>query len=216
MTRRELNRLVARGEGLRLEFKRKARHPDKLAREMIAFANSQGGVLLIGVDDNGTIYGSKTPNEDVFEIEKYLKAHCNPALDYRISYVSITGTHKVIVFEIEEGSEKPYYVQGDTRKFSYVRVKDMSIQASREMVQLLRLADRPKGVSIRFGDRERTILQYLEKLPRITLDEAKEVLRIPRRQASGLLIVLVRAGLLKIHPSQQGDYFTLSQEAFEG
>ena len=215
MTRRELNRLVAQGEGLRLEFKRKARHPDKLAREIIAFANTEGGILLIGVDDNGSIYGSKTPNEDVFELEKYIKTYCRPSLQYHISYVSITGRHTVIVFEIAKGLEKPYFVQGSSRKFTYVRVNDMSIQASREMVQVLRHADQSKGVSIRFGDRERTILQYLEKLPRITLDEAKEILRIPRRQASGLLILLVRAGLLNIHPSQQGDYFTLSQEAFE-
>ena len=53
MTFTELKQLVRRGEGQYLEFKKKADHPDKIVREMVAFANSGGGELLLGVDDHG-------------------------------------------------------------------------------------------------------------------------------------------------------------------
>ena len=54
-----LRRLVAAGENDRVEFKRKVAHPLKVAREAVAFANSGGGVLLIGVEDNRTLPGLK-------------------------------------------------------------------------------------------------------------------------------------------------------------
>ncbi|MFM8913049.1 MAG: helix-turn-helix domain-containing protein, partial [Flammeovirgaceae bacterium] len=57
----ELKKLVFEGEGLQLEFKRKASYPEKIVRDLIAFANTEGGTLLVGVDDDKTIPGVKYP-----------------------------------------------------------------------------------------------------------------------------------------------------------
>ncbi len=61
---RELKKLVSEGEGIQLEFKRKASYPEKIVRELIAFANTEGGTLLIGVDDDGSVPGVKYPEEE--------------------------------------------------------------------------------------------------------------------------------------------------------
>ena len=55
MTLQELNQLASLGEGPSLEFKRKVPRPERIAKEVIAFANTRGGRLLLGVDDDGTI-----------------------------------------------------------------------------------------------------------------------------------------------------------------
>ena len=60
-----LRRLVSQGEGQHLEFKRKASYPDKIVRELIAFANSQGGTLLVGVDDDKSKIGRASCRERV-------------------------------------------------------------------------------------------------------------------------------------------------------
>ena len=60
MTKDDLNHLIALGEGQTLEFKRSP--SEDFGREMVAFANSIGGVLLIGIADNGTIVGVVQPN----------------------------------------------------------------------------------------------------------------------------------------------------------
>ncbi|MCC6835531.1 MAG: ATP-binding protein, partial [Cytophagales bacterium] len=60
-----IKKLALEGEGLHLEFKRKAAHPEKIVRELIAFANTAGGTLLIGVDDDGSIPGVKYPDEEI-------------------------------------------------------------------------------------------------------------------------------------------------------
>ena len=52
MTLQEVKELAVKGEGLQIEFKKKAAYPEKIVREVIALANTQGGTLLIGVDDD--------------------------------------------------------------------------------------------------------------------------------------------------------------------
>ena len=206
------------GEGEKLEFKRKANHPDKIAREIVAFSNSRGGLLLVGVDDNGTIYGSKFAREDAFSIQAYLEKYCSPQPLLTCTFVPVNSRRMVLVITVEEGLEKPYALQPDPKgpRYSYVRVKDMSVIASREMKIILKEDRRKHGVNIRYGEFERKLLQQLEHMPRITLEEARDLLRTSRKNASYTLIRLVRAGLLHIHPTEKGDYFTLAEEAFLG
>ena len=61
----ELQRLVRKGEGQFLEFKRKANHPEKIVKELVSFANSGGGTLLLGVSDDGKLNGVRNPHEDL-------------------------------------------------------------------------------------------------------------------------------------------------------
>ena len=57
MTAEQLQALILLGEHSRQQFKRRISHPDALAAELVAFSNSGGGTLLIGVDDDGAIAG---------------------------------------------------------------------------------------------------------------------------------------------------------------
>ncbi|GAB4413261.1 MAG: ATP-binding protein [Bacteroidia bacterium] len=209
-----LKRLVLQGEGDRLEFKLKANHPDKIARELVAFANTDGGILLVGVDDDGTIYGSKTIDEEAYVIRRYLEDHCRPRLICREEVIDISARKQVLALHVSPSSQKPHFLHPhqDDRRVSFVRSGDMSITASREMIQLMR--HREQGVSLRFGDPERVLLAHLESVPNITLDQTQKLLKTTRRDASIKLVLMVRAGLLRIHPSEKGDYFSLAEEAF--
>src|SRR5277367_6336842 len=85
----ELQRLVAEGEGHQLEFKRKASHPEKIVREMIAFANTEGGTILIGVDDNGSLAGVKYPDEELLSVREALQKHVRQSLVYHDSLIAL-------------------------------------------------------------------------------------------------------------------------------
>lgn len=212
----ELRRLVSRGENLHLEFKRKANHPNKLAREVVAFANTQGGILLIGVDDDQTIHGIKFPDGDKYALDTYLHQHCTPDLAFNWFKVRVNERRLVLGLEIEPSDHRPHFVLDpqSQRKQAYVRVRDMSVTASREMIQLMRLHRRQEGITLLFGDPERTLLQHLEEQRRITLSETQQLLKLNKRHTSSMLIRLVSAGLLRIQPSEKGDYFSLREEAF--
>ena len=213
----ELSRLVKQGEGIELEFKRKANHPDKIVRELVAFANTRGGILLVGVDDDGTIYGSKFSGEDAFAIGQILEKQTIPPLPLRMEHIAVNARRNVLAIFVDKSSQRPHFLKPDekARKTAYIRVDDMSMIASREMVQILRHADRQTGVSIHFGEDERKLLQYLEEHNRITLAITQEILNIGKRKASAKLVLLTRAGILLIKPSYKGDYFMLAPSAFE-
>ncbi|MEZ4774226.1 MAG: ATP-binding protein [Bacteroidia bacterium] len=211
----ELRKLVSKGEGLNLEFKRKAAFPEKLAREMVAFANTSGGMLMVGVDDDKSIPGCKFPDEEVFAIESFVTKACRPKLNFRLERVPLSARRVVLVYHVPVSRRKPHFLFHEGNKQAFVRSNDMSILASQEMVKLLRTEKKKSGVSIRIGEREKLLLQHLEQTRQITLFEAQKLLKINRQQVSGLLVLLVRAGLLNIHPSEKGDFFSLEVEAFE-
>ena len=213
MELRKIRRLAAQGEHLHLEFKRKANHPNRIVREMVAFANTEGGSLLIGVDDDGEIHGTKTPYEDEFALVEELKKRVKPQLRIKIARSPVTTRRAVLVFEVRESRRKPHFVLEEGHKQAYVRVDDMSVQASREMVALMR-SSRSKGVKIEFGEQEKRLLRYLDEVSQTTLEETQKRLALSRRQASQMLITLVRAGLLGIRATPEQDIYFLRQEAF--
>ncbi len=213
-----LKNWVKQGEHWELEFKRKANHPHKISKELVAFANTRGGALLIGVDDNGEVYGSKTATEDAFAIQHCVETYCLPKIPLNLEYVYVNSRRSVLVIRVKQSRRKPHFLLelgGGRKKTAFVRFEDKSVIASREMIQLMRMSRRQKGVSITYGEHERQLLQHFERRPKITLPEVMNLLDLSRRKASTLLILLVRAGLLRIHPTERGDYFTLEEAAFK-
>lgn len=93
--------LIAEGEGLTAEFKE--RYSTKIDRDITAFANSRGGVILLGVADDGRITGETLSNQMKAEILSMAR-NCDPHI--HITRISQAG--EVVAIEIPEGLEKPY------------------------------------------------------------------------------------------------------------
>jgi len=93
--------LIEEGEGLMVEFKES--YTPKIDRDIVAFANSKGGLLLLGVDDRGKVVGEKLTNKMKAEINAIAR-NCDPLI--HIKKISQAG--KIVVIEVAEGDEKPY------------------------------------------------------------------------------------------------------------
>ena len=72
----ELNELIEGGENSKVEFKRKFSESEKIAKEMIAFANSKGGRILFGVDDDKTVVGVESEKGEIELIDIAAKFYC--------------------------------------------------------------------------------------------------------------------------------------------
>ena len=130
----ELYKLVSEGEGQHLEFKHKISHPEKVVREMIAFANSEGGTILVGVDDNGELIGLKYPDEELLTLEEALQKSVKQPLVYHDAFIKLNEKKSVLRIDIPPGKKPPvYFWLNEKDRESYVRVNDMSIKASKEM-----------------------------------------------------------------------------------
>ncbi|KAB2834019.1 MAG: hypothetical protein F9K48_07180, partial [Candidatus Brocadia sp.] len=97
----KINILIKEGEGLTVEFKE--RYTPKIDRDIVAFANSKGGLLLLGVDDRGKIVGENLTNKMKAEIHAIAR-NCDPSIHIK----KIHQEGNIVVVEVVEGDEKPY------------------------------------------------------------------------------------------------------------
>jgi len=204
----ELRKLVAQGEGQYLEFKRKASYPDKIVREIIAFANTKGGILLIGVDDDKTIPGVKFPEEESIVIHNELKKYCHPGLAFHEFVIPIAENRYVLQWHIPKSDKRPHFYILDQEKVSFVRQNDQSIKASREMCEIIRRSKSATGTKMVYGEAEQKIIHFLDKQPAITLSEFSQITGLNRYMASRKIIRLVLANVLKITATDKGDVFS--------
>ncbi len=209
----ELRKLVGKGESLTLEFKRKASFPEKIVREMIALANTKGGELLVGINDDGTIPGLKHPDDDAYVIREALKK-VKPLIDIEEEYISIGNSRTVVQYTIPESKKKPHAIRVSPESWaSYVRVNDQSIKASREMIEITRRSQKKRDIRFHYGEHEKWLMKYLDVNQSITLAKFIELTKMKRFYASKKLVLLVLADVLRVTPHEKGDIFSLAFRA---
>lgn len=213
MDLRALKELVKKGESENLEFKLKANHPEKIVREIVAFANTYGGMLLVGVGDDKSIPGLKFVDEEEYILVRAIERYCFPKISYQLERLSVTDDREVLIFRIPPSVDKPHFVLPDSPqdpKKAYIRLQDKSVQASKEVRQILKWKDRVQNVQFNYGRKEQVLMQYLAQQPSITIDEFIKVARIPQWLASKTLITLVLANVLTVRPDEAGDRYLLA------
>ena len=216
MNNKALLLLLEEGEGFQLEFKRKVTTPEKIARALIGFANTKGGTILFGVDDDRTIVGIESEKSEVEMILTAGQVYCDPPIEPTIEIISHRGKDLLQV-TVDESAQKPHSLildndgSNDPDTKVLIRVKDKTVVASKEVVKILR-SESPEAppLRIRIGDTERSVLDYLDTNERITVKEFGQLVNISNRRASRVLIQLVRAGVLRIHTHEKEDFYTLA------
>ena len=132
-----LNDMIAQGEGQRVEFKRSLAELETGARTVTAMANADGGIVLFGVRDDGTISGVEMGAQTKERIVQAITANTDPTLYPSVEVVKL-GEQIIILVTVPESQDKPHLVQGR----AYKRVGAADVQMSRgEYERLLR--DRP-------------------------------------------------------------------------
>ena len=120
-------------ESERIEYK--SQMIEDLYREVIAFANSDGGVIYIGIDDQGNLTGIDNVDETYTRITNGIRDAIAPDVTMFVRY--ILQDNKVIQIEVGEGSYKPYYLKSKGMKPNgvYVRHGASSVQASPDQIR---------------------------------------------------------------------------------
>lgn len=213
MKYRELMELIEEGENIHCEFKRKFSTYEKIAREMIAFANTNGGYILFGVDDDKKIIGVESEKETSELIKETALNYCEPPLEIFIEYKEI-DSKEIVIAEVPESSNKPHRLQDYKSELDIttaevtIRVNDKSVLASKEMIRILRAQTKQQALKkYVLGPNEKTVFEYLAKTERISVKELSNLVNISERRASRTLVKMVRANLLMIHTKDNGEEF---------
>lgn len=208
MTLKELEKRVARGEDLFTEFKHKINFPEKIAKEIVAFANTKGGQLFIGIDDNKSIFGLKNAEEEIFALKNVFLKFIKSEVKYSISLIKINEKKSVLVADILETEQKPnfaYEVENQGFGIAYVRVADKSVQASKIVIQIMKLESNKTEIRLQFGDIQRKIISQIDTYGNTSVNFLAEKELISPTTAAEKLIEMVLAGVLIVVPEEGKD-----------
>ena len=134
MDKKELQALIVQGEGFHLEFKESVN--SNLAKEIVSFANAKGGIILIGVDDEGNIKNKVLSNADRSKLQAAAR-DCDPSID--ITLETVDEQASVLVMRVNEGLNKPYRCTGG---FYMGESSNSNKRTTQEVYEMFKNADR--------------------------------------------------------------------------
>lgn len=191
-----IHALIAEGEHQQQDFKFEISDARKIAKTLSAFANTEGGRLLIGVKDNGRIAGIRS-EEEKYMIEAAADLYCTPKIDYDMQTYLVEG-RQILIVEVEESRQKPVYAKDESgRNLAYLRVKDENILATPVHLRVWEQSGSPAGELTEYTEREQLLLNLLEHNDLLSLNRYCRLARLPRRAAENLLARFIRYGLVE-------------------
>lgn len=210
-----IHKLISQGEHQQQDFKFRVDDSRKIARTLVAFANTDGGKLLIGVKDNGAIAGVRT-DEEYYMIEAAASMYCRPELDFASRQWNLDGK-RVLEIDVPRARLKPVFAQNDQNKWmAYVRVRDKNILASSILIKYWNRQNSHSGTLIRYSDREKRLLSYLNENPYLTLGTYCQLTGLSRYAAETILVNLMAANLIEMGQDDKQVWFRLKDPVRQG
>ncbi|PKP09708.1 MAG: ATP-binding protein [Bacteroidetes bacterium HGW-Bacteroidetes-4] len=206
MERNYIKNLIAQGEHLHLDFKFEISDARKIARSLVAFANTSGGRLLVGVKDNGVIAGVRS-DEEIYMIETAAHIFCKPEVAFVANNHLVDGRTVVEVI-VEKSTNLPHYAPGKDDKWTaYLRVHDENLVANKVQLKVWKRLSNQNGVYLKYTDAEKQLLSYIEAFGEVTFSKACRIAQTSKNKTENLLANLIAIGILEpVFKDQQISY----------
>ena len=153
-----ISNYIKLGENQTQDFKFAIEDQKKIARTMVAFANMDGGRLLIGVKDNGKVVGCNA-EEEYHMIEGAAQIYCKPPLEFE-SKVHQEGFRLVLEVIIDANPKRPFRALDEDGKWkSYFRKDDNTLLVNKILFKVWQYEARQTARPEKFGEEELSLLQ---------------------------------------------------------
>lgn len=205
-----IQQLVSEGEHCHQDFKFEISDARKIAKSLSAFANTEGGRLLVGVKDNGKIAGIRS-EEEIYMIEAAATMYCQPPVAYTTQTHLVEG-RTVLEVCIEEVTNKPIYALDEENKpKAYVRIMDENILATPVHLKVWQHANKKRGAFVAFTEKEQRLLNAM-KGKMLTLNQCCKASQLNRQTVCNLLADFIRFDLVLPTFLSHKFYFKLNEE----
>lgn len=194
-----------------LDFKFEISDSKKIARTLVAFANTDGGRLLIGVKDNGSISGIRS-EEEKYMIQTAAEMYCQPVVDFEAKEWSVNGKTVLEVIVPKSKYHKHRAPDHNNLYKVYTRVKDQNILADGILLKIWKYQNNKQNIRVTFSDAEMFLLKYLNENERITIKEFVQKAEINRREAERIIVNFTVINMLKYEITEKEVYFALFEE----
>ena len=191
--KRYLLNFIREGEHQQQDFKYRVADACKLAKSVSAFANTDGGRLLIGVRDDGHLSGVRS-EEEIFMMHQAAYRYCKPEPSITFDTCHADG-RTIVIATIPPSAKRPFYARDEEgRMRAYVRIADENIVASPVLLTLWRESQKPRGTVITYDEKMRQLLSIMSGSQ--TLNQIVRLSRLPRRAVIAILARLIRFGTI--------------------
>lgn len=189
---------IQQGEGQMLDFKHSVSDTKKIARSLASFANTDGGSLLIGVRDNGSIAGVSS-EEEYYMIETAALIHCKPPVSFSYIHHVVNGK-QILEIIVPKSDSLPHLAPDHDGVFkAYVRVHDENIIAPKTLIEVWKRQKKGlSGVKIKFNDVVKTLLKEINENGDITKSQLIRITGIRSAEANQILINLILMKILDL------------------
>ena len=197
--------LIRKGEHQQQDFKYRVSDACKLAKSVSAFANTDGGRLLIGVRDDGHLSGVRS-EEEIYMMHQAAYKFCKPEASIKFDTYHADG-RTIVIATVPPSARRPVYaLDEDGRTRAYIRINDENIVASPVHLALWREAQKPQGTMIRYDDDISQLLSALQG--QLTLNRLVRLSRLPRHKVITLLARLIHFGTVRCEYANQQFLFS--------
>jgi len=187
---------INEGEHQRQDFKFRVDDAHKIAITLVAFANTDGGRLLVGVKDNGKIAGVRT-SEEWHVIEGAADLYCDPPVEVEAHRWEVDGV-EVLEVEVRPRGRKVHKAQDkEGRWWAYFRSADRNLKAHIVQIAQWQEDERPRGSLIELQPEEKHVLEML-RTKNLQLNEIQRAVGMPRRALVSYLAHLMWWGLIAL------------------
>jgi predicted HTH transcriptional regulator len=207
-----LEKRIREGEHQQQDFKFRIDSAQKIAKTLSAFANTDGGSLLIGVKDNGKITGID-PQEEFYMIEGAADLYCKPPIKFNTLVYEDEEGKQVLEIDIPPSSERPHYAKSEEGKWlAYIRQADENFLANRVLIHYMKdkKPETKRKNMVAYSEDERALFDLLSREKEISLSKFMRSAQLPVNKAERLLATFLKWGLIKSRATEKGIRFYLS------
>ena len=190
-----LQRLILEGEHLQQDFKYRVSDARKLAKSVSAFANTDGGRLLIGVRDDGHMSGVRD-EEEIFMMHQAAYRYCRPEASIKFDTFHVDG-RTIVIATVPPSEKRPICaINEDGRQRAYIRIADENIVASPVHLAIWRESENTQGAMMTYTDTVQKLITTMQD-QRLTLNQLVRRSAIPRHK-----VITILARLIRFHVAQ--------------
>lgn len=206
-----LYKMIREGEHQKQDFKFCINDSKKIARSLVAFANTEGGRLLIGVKDNGRIAGVSS-DEEYYMVEAAAKIYSNPAIEFSTRQHFAEGK-TVLEITIEPSIEKPHFAKDDNGKWlAYFRKNDENKLANKVMLEVWKKKTSKRGIFINYSENEKSLLDWLENNHSVSVSKFARLAHISFLKAEQIIIDFIVLDILKMDFENERISYCLNED----
>ena len=200
--------LIAQGEGLNLDFKFEISDAAKIARSLVAFANTKGGKLLVGVKDNGIIAGVRS-EEEIFMVQNAAQRFCKPEIEFSTKEWNIEGK-KVLEVDIPFSKKYPHKAPDHKGNYrSFIRHEDQNHLADGIMMKIWKKEKSAQSITITYNQDVQDILKELNNTEYLDLKALHYITGLTKHNTEELVSDLIIMGLVEMDFLEERTIFKL-------